>query len=1775
MILRILSLPWDSISSRIEVSGPIILFGLYYGFITTLPISPSQISPMRILFLEGTVDGIVTISGYITGQLIVFLSMYYSPIYTVLGKPHAITLLVVPYMFLHCFHTNEKLSNSKSLYSINSLNNSRILGLFMDSLIFQLLNPIILPSPILTRLMNLFIFRYSNNISFVISSLCGWLGGHVLFINLARLVSFRIERDSPIGYTISKRYINRTFSILIYYSCLLYLGRTPSPSLISNKEIKDDFVHKDQNEFKRLPNEESPWFDQPWPIILFDHCRWNRPLRYIRNSPFTNSGPVKTEVSQYFFDTCSSDGKQRISFTSLPSVSVFWERIRRYRNLSDTFSSSEDLYYQWICTEEQRKDNLGNEFRNRIEALSNGSPVGDVMEKGVKLSNYQGDSFPKIHDPFLNGPFRGIIDQLRSPWILSDSINLDLPDLTKVPTKDTAEGSWNNQIEDRISDHWRELERKNFPLPWEPLLTDTVHSFISINELSEKKKVEPISKQLYLLAEQMIRNSDNWKIYTKDLPNIVSLKDRGIHRIDFSEMASNNEEIHVKDSSRDLLEIVSYDRRIYIEVLLEIASCNKETYAKYLLDIPGIIGGEKNVTSPMRWELILSLPSAEQVSLFEHLEQKEWTVLRDLWINSSTGDSTQTKSISAFCGKFLFNDPFEIIEIQKLVPRWSYNLRSGKYDFIPSINDLRPRKIRSITIIDPNGIQRIVRRYSEESDFRRNLVKGSMRAQRRRTIICKMIQTGAHSPLFLFLGRMEIPTFLKDSFYMPNRVDLEQIVTNFLNKDLKSGRTYSGERSKVDRLSIADKLDFSLNQKIRGFILVTQSILRKYIILPSLIIAKNIGRMLLFQVPEWDEDWGEWSREIHIKCTYDGIEFSETEFPDRWLRDGIQIKILFPFRLRPWHGSELQFDKGEKSSSSYLTTWGLETEVPFGYPKKIPSFWEPIIKELKGRLIRTILSGIGRIKESGPQPDNRSTENLGINDQILNKYQLLIGTRPAGSANFSSEIQDRPGYGTQTTIEDLDDWTTTMNDQIEQITEKYLVNLGINVDLEEKNNQCSSYIESESKKRLIQIRQILVQFRKRSVRFFWKWPYSINLFIERMGRDISLSVIRLIRLNIQFCIRSTRNLVAIYRRIFILKNDISKTNKDKIPNYHSITKEIRDLQVGTDRDMILMSQAYLFNEIWQIRSMNKSHSKYLLQYRTSYPFLKGKIKEFFNIQGILDYKEPQDLRANDWKEWLKCYDRYNLSSQIWSGIAPQRWRNEMSKQRTAENRDSLHSYEENRFIPYEQQQGYPSFLVKPSPGRTRKLNKRYRYNLFSYSYIDFTKDFDLNGLPVRQNEREEILSNSIIRESELFDIPDNINITDYQEIPRERYIHDITNSKKDEDQKDFGYNILNYQEIDKEDICSITNSQWIDEKERDNFDITDSPRINRRRTDRSGSNLRFWLFPELVGMNDTYKTELMIIPRKSLIREEHEDIFGSYRKEENIRSNVRDREEREQQKEDIGSYVQEQEYVRSNVKDQEKYVGLNSQDKEKKDNGNNEYDEVEFLLEDGKTVETAIQFRWAESIARELENNINICSLLSGMKDPERIAIPYLRTGDLDLDLMSHSIDKDVSGTVKDGILIVEPFRLSGVLDDQFLMYKIVSISLRFKNRFRGRADVNLSDGSIRHGGILGDGNENISSSLIFEDILLPRRRREFRILNRFDLENNLDENAELSDEKDVQNYEELMERDKHLDIDITQMTKRFLWPSYRLEDLACMNRYWFNTNDGSRSVMLRIRMYP
>jgi hypothetical protein len=56
---------WVPILSWINISSSLILLGLYYGFLTTLPIGPSQILSITKKNLEGNLNGIVVISSLI------------------------------------------------------------------------------------------------------------------------------------------------------------------------------------------------------------------------------------------------------------------------------------------------------------------------------------------------------------------------------------------------------------------------------------------------------------------------------------------------------------------------------------------------------------------------------------------------------------------------------------------------------------------------------------------------------------------------------------------------------------------------------------------------------------------------------------------------------------------------------------------------------------------------------------------------------------------------------------------------------------------------------------------------------------------------------------------------------------------------------------------------------------------------------------------------------------------------------------------------------------------------------------------------------------------------------------------------------------------------------------------------------------------------------------------------------------------------------------------------------------------------------------------------------------------------------------------------------------------------------------------------------------------------------------------------------------------------------------------------------------------------------
>nr|YP_010468217.1 Ycf1 protein [Urtica membranacea]UVF31158.1 Ycf1 protein [Urtica membranacea] len=228
------------VSLCMKIINSVVVVGLYYGFLTTFSIGPSYLFLLRARVMEeGTEKKVSATIGFITGQLMMFISIYYVPLHLALGRPHTITVLALPYLLFHFFWNNHKHFFYYRSTNRNSMRNLSIQCVFLNNLIFQLFNHFILPSSMLVRLVNIYMFRCNNKMLFVTSSFVGWLIGHILFMKWVGLVLVWIQQNNYIRsnkYLVSelRNFMARIFSILLFITCVHSLGGIPSP-ILTNK----------------------------------------------------------------------------------------------------------------------------------------------------------------------------------------------------------------------------------------------------------------------------------------------------------------------------------------------------------------------------------------------------------------------------------------------------------------------------------------------------------------------------------------------------------------------------------------------------------------------------------------------------------------------------------------------------------------------------------------------------------------------------------------------------------------------------------------------------------------------------------------------------------------------------------------------------------------------------------------------------------------------------------------------------------------------------------------------------------------------------------------------------------------------------------------------------------------------------------------------------------------------------------------------------------------------------------------------------------------------------------------------------------------------------------------------------------------------------------------------------------------------------------------------------------------------------------------------------
>nr|YP_010314962.1 hypothetical protein RF1 [Causonis japonica]UNA64527.1 hypothetical protein RF1 [Causonis japonica] len=1870
------------VSLCMKIINSVVVVGLYYGFLTTFSIGPSYLFLLRAQVMEegeeGTEKKVSAITGFITGQLMMFISIYYAPLHLALGRPHTITVLALPYLLFHFFWNNHKHFFDYGSTTRNSMRNLSIQCVFLNNLIFQLLNHFILPSSMLARLVNIYMFRCNNKMLFVTSSFVGWLIGHILFMKWVGLVLVWIRQNPSIRSNVlirSNKYLvselrnsmARIFSILLFITCVYYLGRIPSPILtrklketseteergeseeetdveiertsetkgtkqeqersteedpspspfsedfpslfsedspslfseekedpdkideteeirVNGKEKTKDEFHFKETCYKNSPvyetsyldgnqenskleilkkNKNKKWFEKPLVTLLFDYKRWNRPLRY-KKVLFKSDKPLRNEMSQYFFNTCLSDGKQRISFTYPPSFSIFLEMIERKMPLSTTERlSHDDLYNSWIYSNDQKENTLRKEFLTRIEALDNGSLTLDVLEKRTRLCNdaTKKEYLPKIYDPFLNGPYRGTIKKKFSP-----------------STKNINETSRKNSIE-------------NFSINkiYGILFAVDYQKFDHTFDINKKALSKKIGYFLNLINQ-----------FCRESPSNLNLKRLSL----FPEQGK--------------------------------VDSNSEDEAKFL---------------KFFFDRVIADPNDQTI---------------------------RKKSIG-------------IKEISKKVLRWSYKLMKNEEDgeiaeTLVVYNDIRLRKSKHVVIFNdnqrnanankhidsseqPNEVYLI--RYSQQSDFRRNLIKGSMRAQRRKIVIRELFQANAHSPLFLdriykpIFFSFDISELIKLIFENWKEKTKEFKIANYAEENTGKKRQ-KVKREEKARIKVAEVWDTVLfAQVIRGSLLLTQSIFRKYIILPSLIIVKNISRILLFQSPEWSEDLKDWNREVHIKCTYNGIQLTEGEFPQNWLRDGIQIKIRFPFRLKPWHKpqkSSLDKDSKQIEKFRFLTVWGMETDLPFGYPRKRPSFFKPIFKELKKRitklknkcfLILTVLKEQPKLfifliapKETKKWVIKRfgltelevyeSNETQKQKDWIIENQMIRKSSIQIQSMNWTNYSL------TEKKMKDLTDRTSTIRKKIEKI-KKDKKDLFLIPEINISPNKASY---SYNVKRLESQKSIWKIFKRRNSRIIRKSHYFFKFFIERVYIDILLCFINISRTNAKFFIKSTKKIIDKY----IYNNErnkkrLGKTNHKQIHFISIIKRSVSNIRNKSSQifcDLSSLSQAYVFYKLSQTQVINLYKLRSVLQYNGTSLFVKNEQKDYFGAREMFHYelrhKKFRNSGMNQWKNWLGGHYQYKyLSPIIWSRLVPQKWRNRVNQHCAAQNQNKdlkkWNLFQKDQLIHYNKQNDYEADSLMNQEQKD-KLKKNYKYDLLSYKWINYENknDSSIYGSPLQVNKNQDIFYNYNTHKHKFFDILGDILINNYLD---EDDILYIEYKKKKPDRKYFDWKILhfnfrkkidievwintsinnnentktrskNYQIIDKKGLFYLTQDQEIKPSPKDLFDWMG---MNEKILNPSTSNLESWFFPEFVLLYNTYKSKPWVIPIKLLLfnfngninysknsnRKKKGNLFISFNETQFLKFENRNQEEKEFAGQvDLGSNVHNQGNLESLLSNHEKdieedYAGSYSDLlKGTKTNQfkNNMQAELDLFLRR----HVPCQLRWNDSVNKKLINNIKVYCILLRMKNPREILISSIQRGEMSLDLILFHKDKDLTLTelMRRGIFFLEPIRAPVKNDGQFIMYQTIGISLVNKSKYQTNQryqeeryvdNKSFEKFSIRCQKMIGNKEKNYYDLLVPENILSPRRRRKFRILICFNLRtrSGAARNPVFCNGNSCKNF---FAENKHLDRDKNQLIKFkklefFLWPNYRLEDLACMNRYWFDTNNGSCFSMLRIHMYP
>lgn len=907
----------------------------------------------------------------------------------------------------------------------------------------------------------------------------------------------------------------------------------------------------------------------------------------------------------------------------------------------------------------------------------------------------------------------------------------------------------------------------------------------------------------------------------------------------------------------------------------------------------------------------------------------------------------------------------------------------------------------------------------------------------------------------------------------------------------------------------SEKFDFANSHSVRGPSLITQAFIRKYIKLPVLILGKNIVRLVLFQSSEWNQDWFEWTQEKYIYCFYNGDYTPNNQLPPHWLGEGLQIKILSPFHLKPWRplsiNNELSLDDNFNNirlRSSYINIWGQETDVPFG-EVQYHSFFKPIFKGLVlfvryqlAKILRTfnrlwlyiekqfhlIQFSIQKMsywlsKDKKKDPLNLSTlETQSISKRNINyqfgKFSEKVDLEQENILPIETEQKINKTLS-NTNINNkwnkqniTDNHFLSRNDK--NITENNVTNLKriapdsieklLKYDL--KSHKLSilpshvilknpyKYLEYQK----IKITILMLQFYQKII-FLQKRVYHlITLCIRETGKK---------QLHIQRTfVKLTKKVLIFYKEQnyeftiklvdFIQMNHLFKikTNLNKL-------NRIDDSISSTNN--YSLSHAYILHKIWHMNVPNRLSLRGLFTAWHPEYALQDHIQIMLNEQGLINQEEPQNINLSIFKEWLRPFRRYIPSPEIWNHISVLSWR-KMVNEFWIKNNILFNE------LQYQNQNDvksiYPKYLFyyKPLFAKAKKMNKRWEFHLLINSYTDSIKNQNIDNLCRGWHDKN--------REQTLL----------------------------------FRFQVMNQNLMLKKHVCDSQAITW---------------GLSNTKT--------HGLAPSFSFKTSFQKT--LLSNKKITAISSQQPIYFKYKNRFMLEENE----------------------------------GLN--------------------LKERVSFSPILQYRWKseEQRLKALDSIDAIKKAKSDLQDAMRKSMLANKNKMKSASIFDEKL-KEASFRWKTISLSkftcqVIKTRQARILDDEIIMHSMIASFLRFKNRYLNHKNLELLDPTLKN---LRFRNQSLLDPVFFlpEEILLPKSVREYRTLTCL--------NSESQQHKRFQDiYNSYVPNSININLDkekqsySNQIIKRYIWPTYRIEDLACMNRFWISIANQSRFSSLRIKMYP